>query len=190
MKDFLKKHMKWLFILIPAFAVLLFLLVVMVIPNKNGDIKEIKLKEYKTKDSRVTFKADENYKQDEKGEYDIYLNKDSKQIVGGFTYNLSEYEEKTPKEVLDKQISYFSSSRKDMKLFKKEVIDDLEDKTIIRVEYTGKTDKSSDCIYVFSVINFKADPNYVVYINEVIIKDRYEEHISEMIDILQSAKLN
>ena len=77
-----------------------------------------------------------------------------------------------------------------MKLFKKETIDDYEDKTIVRVEYSGKTDKSSDCLYVFSVINFKADPNYVIYVNEVIIKERYEDHISEMINILQSAKLN
>ena len=186
----MKKYLKWLFILIPVFAVLLFLIVVMLIPNKNGDIKELKIKEYKTKDNRVTFSADENYKQEEKGEYDLYLNKDNKQIVGAFTYNLSEYEEKSAKEVLDKQVNNFISSRKDMKLFKKETTDDMEDKTIIRVEYSGKTDKSSDCLYVFSVINFKADPNYVIYINEVIIKERYENHISEMINILQSAKLN
>ena len=186
----MKKYLKWLFVLLPVIAVLLFLIVVMLIPNKNGEKEEIKTKEYKTKDQRVTFLADEKFKQEEKGEYDLYLNKDNKQIVGGFTYNLNEYEEKSSKEVLDKQVSNFISSRKDMKLFKKEAVDDYEDKTIIRVEYSGKTDKSSDCLYVFSVINFKADPNYVIYINEVIIKERYENHISEMINILQSAKLN
>ena len=186
----MKKYLKWLFILIPVIAVLLFLIVVMLIPNKNGEKEELKMKEFKTKDQRVTFMADENYKQEEKGEYDLYLNKNKKQVVGVYTYNLSDYEEKSAKEVLDKQVANFISNRKDMKLFKKEITDDYEDKTILRVEYSGKTDKSSDCLYVFSVINFKTDPNYVIYVNEVIIKERYEDHISEMINILQSAKLN
>ena len=32
--------------------------------------------------------------------------------------------------------------------------------------------------------------NYVVYVTEVIIKNQYEDHIGEMINILKSAKLN
>ena len=185
-----KKLLKWFIILLPAIAVLLFFIVVAFIPNENAKEKKIVTKTVKTKDSRVSFIVDEKYKEETKGEYDLYLNKDNKQIVGGFTYNLNEYEENSSKEVLDKQINNFITTRKDMKLFKKEVKTQMEDKTITRVEYSGKTEKSSECIYIFSTIEFKNDPNYVVYINEVIIKQRYEDNISEMIDILKSAKLN
>lgn len=185
-----KKLLKWFIILLPVLAVILFLIIVAFIPNKDANEKKIVTKTVKTKDSRVSFDVDEKYKEETKGEYDIYLNKDNKQIVGGFTYNLNEYEESSSKEVLDKQVNNFVSSRKDMKLFKKETKTEMEDKTITRVEYSGKTDKSSECIYIFSTIVFKSDPNYVVYMNEVIIKQRYEDHISEMINILKSAKLN
>lgn len=185
-----KKILKWLIILLPAIVVLLFLGIVMLIPNKTGEIKQIKTKDVITKDSRVTFSVDEKYKQEEKGEYDLYLNKNNKQILGVFTYNTNEYEEKTSKEILDKQVNNFISTRKNMKLFKKEETIDLEDKTIIKVEYSGKTEKSSECVYIFSTINFKSDPNYIVYVNEVIIKNTYEENIREMLNILKSAKLN
>ena len=185
-----KKLLKLFIILLPAIAVLLFFIVVAFIPNENAKEKKIVTKTVKTKDSRVSFIVDEKYKEETKEEYDLYLNKDNKQIVGGFTYNLNEYEENSSKEVLDKQINNFITTRKDMKLFKKEVKTQMEDKTITRVEYSGKTEKSSECIYIFSTIEFKNDPNYVVYINEVIIKQRYEDNISEMIDILKSAKLN
>lgn len=186
----MKKFLKWLFIIIPFLAVVLFVIMVEFIPNKSEKNIEIKTKNYTTKDSRVTFLADELYNQEEKGDYDLYINKDNKQVVGAFTYNLNEYEESSSKEILDKQINYFVNSRNDMKLFKKETKIDMDDKVITRVEYSGKTDKSSDCVYIFSVIDFKSDTNYVVYVNEVIIKSMYEKHIGEMVDILKSAKLN
>ena len=185
-----KKILKWFIILLPVLAVILFLIIVAFIPNKDAKEKKIVTKTVKTKDSRVSFLVDEKYKEETKGEYDLYLNKDKKQIVGVFTYNLNEYEEKSSKEVLDKQTNNFVSTRKDMKLFKKETKTDMEDKIITRVEYSGKTDKSSECIYIFSTIEFKSDPNYIVYVNEVITKQAYEDHISEMINILKSAKLN
>lgn len=186
----MKKYLKWFIILIPVFLILLFILVAALIPNTAAKKEEIKLKEFKTKDGRVTLMASEKFKSKETGEYDIYLDKDKKQIVGGFTYTLSEYEEKTSKEVLDHQVNNFISTRQDMKLFKKERKIDLDDKVITIVEYSGKTEKSSDCVYIFSVIDFKQDPNYVVYINEVIIENNYETNIGEMTDILKSAKLN
>ena len=120
----------------------------------------------------------------------MYLTKNDKQIVGLFTYNLNEYEEKNSKEILDKQIEYFTSTRKDFKLFKKEKIIDLDDKKITKVEYSGTNTDSSDCVYIFAVIDFKSDPNYVVYSNEVILHKDYESNISEMLNILKNAKLN
>ena len=185
-----KKLLKWFIILLPAIAILIFLMVVMLIPNKNGEKVKMKMKDVLTKDSRVTFSVDEKYKQEEKGEYDLYLIKNNLQIVSAFTYNLSEYEEKTSKEILDKQIENFTSTKKDIKLFKKESIIEDDTKKITKVEYSGKTEKSSECIYIFSVIDFKSDANYVVYTTEVIVKNQYEDNIGEMIDILKSAKLN
>ena len=185
-----KKILKWLIILLPALVILLFLFIIALTPNKTAEIKPIKTKDVVTKDLKVTFSIDKKYKQEEKGEYDLYLNKNNEQIVGVFTYNLNEYEENTSKEILDKQVNNFVSTRKNMILFKKETKTELDDKTITRVEYSGKTDKSSECIYIFSTIDFKKDTNYVVYVSEVIIKNNYEENIREMIKILESAKLN
>ena len=120
----------------------------------------------------------------------MYLTKNDKQIIGFFTYSLNEYEENSSKEILDKQISYFLSTRKDLKLFKKEKVIDMDDKTITKVEYTGTNTDSSECVYVFAVIDFKADTNYVLYSNSVILHKDYEKNISEMIDILKNVKLN
>ena len=184
------KLLKWFIILLPAIAILMFLIIIMLIPNKTAEEKKIKMKDVTTKDSRITFSVDENYKQEEKGEYDLYLVKNKLQIVTAFTYNLNEYEEKTAKEVLDKQVEHFTSTKKDIKLFKKETIYDDEVKKITKVEYSGKTDTSDECVYIFSVIEFKNDPNYIAYLTEVIIKNQYEDHIGEMIDIIKSAKLN
>ena len=186
----MNKFLKWLIIILPLIVVLFVLLLVEIIPSNVEEEKEIKNTEFKTKDNRVTFTASEEFKQEEKGQYDLYLNKDEKQIMGVFTYTLSDYEENSSKEILDKQINYFVSSRKDMKVYKKETKIEDDEKTITRVEYSGKTEDSSDCVYIFSVIDFKNDTNYVVYVNQVIIKDSYEEKIKEMIDILKSAKLN
>ena len=186
----MKKYLKWFFILVPFFALIIFFIIVALIPNKAANEEKIKVKEYVTKDGRVTFVAPETFKQEEKSDYDLYLNKNNNQIVGVFSYNLNEYEENTAKQVLDKQVQYFLDNKKDMKLFKKETILDLEDKKITRVEYSGKTDKSSECVYIISVIEFKTDANYVLFVNEVIFKNKYENNISEMINILKNVKLN
>lgn len=185
-----KKLLKWFILLLPALAVLIILVFIALTPNKTGEIKQIKTKNVVTKDSRVMFSVDEKYKTEEKGEYDLYLNKNNEQIVGVFTYNLNEYEQNSSKEILDNRSQSFLSTKKNMKLFKKETKIEMDDKTITSVQYSGKTDKSSECIYIISVIDFKNDSNYVVYINEVILKNKYEENIREMNDILKSAKLN
>jgi len=185
----MKKLLKWFIILIPVFVVILFLLIAALIPNKAAEVEKKKEKEFITKDNRVVLKAYEDFKQEDKGEYDLYLNKNKTQILGLFTYYLSEYEENSSKEILDHQTNAFINTRKDMKIWKKEYKIEMDDKTITKVEYIGKTDKSSDCIYIFATIDFKADPNYVVYVNEVILKDDYENNIGEMNNILQSAKL-
>ena len=185
-----KKLLKWFIVLLPLIAIVLFFVVVALIPNRYNVEEKINTKDVVTKDSRITFVVDEKYTQEEKGEYDLYLNKDKSQIIGVFTYNLSEFEENSGKEVLDKQISSFIANRKDMQIFKKELAIEDDAKKITKVEYSGKTESSDECIYIFSVIEFKNDPNYIAYVTEVIAKNDYEDNIGEMVDILKNVRLN
>lgn len=190
-----KKILKWLFIIIPALLLITFVFYMNIILNNNKEkITSITKKEFQTKDQRVTFSASEEFISQEQGEYDLYLTRKEKgknrQALGVFTYYLNEYEENSSKQILDKQINYFLENKKNMKIFKKEYTTSLDDKTITTVEYSGNADTSTDCIYIFSVIDFSADTNYVVYVNEIILKKDYEKVISQMKDILKSAKLN
>ena len=109
--------------------------------------------------------------------------------MGVFTYTLSDYEENSAKEILDNQIEYFKKTRNDMKIYKKEEIQDLSDKVITKVEYSGKSTDSSDCIYIFSVTEFKNAQGYVLYSNQVLLKSDYENNSEELYNILKSAKL-
>ena len=176
------------------FGLILFAFLITFLISKGNKPEEVvvELKDvnFTTSDNRVTVTTKEDFKKKDVSNYDLYLTKNDKQIVGLFTYNLNEYEENNSKEILDKQIEYFTSTRKDFKLFKKEKIIDLDDKKITKVEYSGTNTDSSDCVYIFAVIDFKSDPNYVVYSNEVILHKDYESNISEMLDILKNAKLN
>lgn len=198
MKEKLKKigskiNMKYLFVVVPAVLILLLVIVSSVFTIKNDKEEkkeEVKTSVYTTKDNRVDFTFKEGFKKSEVGEYDLYAKDEERQlIIGIFTYDLNNYEEKTGKEVLDKQVAYFLKTRNDMKLFKKEVTKEYDDKKITMVEYSGKTTDSSECVYVFSVIEFKNASLYTVYSTNVIIKEHYEEYIKEVKDILQSAKL-
>lgn len=183
---------KWLYLIV--ISVILIPLIIVVIlsiisSNKKEDIN-IKNASYLTSDERVIVTAKEDFKQKKVSDYDLYLTKNDKQIIGFFTYNLNEYEEKSSKEILDKQVEYFKNTRKDLKLFKKEKVISMDDKNITKVEYIGKNNNSTECIYILSVIDFKEDNNYVLYSNEVLLHKYYEENIGEMIDVLKNVKLN
>lgn len=184
---------KWLYVVVLS-AILVPLIIIFVLsvtdPTKKKEEVKINNASYTTADGRVTVTAKEDFKQKKVSNYDLYLTKNDKQVIGFFTYALNEYEENSSKEILDKQISYFLSTRKDLKLFKKEKVIDMDDKTITKVEYTGTNTDSSECVYIFAVIDFKADTNYVLYSNEVLLHKDYEKNISEMIDILKNVKLN
>ena len=184
----MRKFLKWLIILIPVIILVIFLIIAALTPNNAAKTEDIKTVEYKTKDNKVTFTISEQYKKEDKGEYDLYLNKENKQIVGVFSFNLDEYVETNSKEILEKQIKGYTKSRKDIKLFKKENKISMDDKTITVIEYSGKTEKSTDCVYIFAVIDYKKDNKYVLYVHEVIAKDKYEENIGEMMDILKNTK--
>ena len=175
---------KWLYVVVLS-TILVPLIIIFVLSVTDTSKKQ---EEVKMNDASYTTKED--FKQKNVSNYDLYLTKNDKQVIGFFTYALNEYEENSSKEILDKQIEYFASTRKDLKLFKKENVIDMDDKTITKVEYIGTNTDSTECIYVFAVVDFKADTNYVLYSNSVILHKDYEKNISEMIDILKNVKLN
>ena len=194
MKNIVSKiNVKYLFVLLPAILIILLLIVSSIF----GTIKEKKIKKeeakeitYKTKDNKVSYTFKETFKTSEVGEYDLYVKDDKRQmIMGVFTYTLSDYEENSAKEILDNQIEYFKKTRNDMKIYKKEEVQDLSDKVVTKVEYSGKSTDSSDCIYIFSVTEFKNAQGYVLYSNQVLLKSDYENNSEELYNILKSAKL-
>lgn len=194
MKNIVSKiNVKYLFVLLPAILIVLLLIVSSIFGAINE--KEIKKEEskeitYKTKDNKVSYTFKETFKTSEVGEYDLYVKDNKRQmIMGVFTYTLSDYEENSAKEILDNQIEYFKKTRNDMKIYKKEEVQDLSDKVITKVEYSGKSTDSSDCIYIFSVTEFKNAQGYVLYSNQVLLKSDYENNSEELYNILKSAKL-
>lgn len=194
MKNIVSKiNVKYLFVLLPAILIVLLLIVSSIFGTiKEKEIKKEESKEitYKTKDNKVSYTFKETFKTSEVGEYDLYVKDDKRQmIMGVFTYTLSDYEENNAKEILDNQIEYFKKTRNDMKIYKKEEIQDLSDKVITKVEYSGKSTDSSDCIYIFSVTEFKNAQGYVLYSNQVLLKSDYENNSEELYNILKSAKL-
>ena len=80
-----------------VFAFLIFLFLILK-SNKPEEIIELKNVTFTTSDNRVTITAKEDFKKRDVSNYDLYLTKNDKQIVGLFTYNLNEYEEKNSKE--------------------------------------------------------------------------------------------
>lgn len=194
MKNIVSKiNVKYLFVLLPAILIVLLLIVSSICGTiKEKEIKKEESKEitYKTKDNKVSYTFKETFKTSEAGEYDLYVKDDKRQmIMGVFTYTLSDYEENSAKEILDNQIEYFKKTRNDMKIYKKEEVQDLSDKVITKVEYSGKSTDSSDCIYIFSVTEFKNAQGYVLYSNQVLLKSDYENNSEELYNILKSAKL-
>lgn len=193
-----KINMKYLFLVLPVILILLLIIVSSIFTVNDGgkgakeikEKKEIKTNTYTTKDNRVDFTFNKGFKNSEVGEYDLYVKDDKRQLIMGiFTYDLNNYEEKTGKEILDKQVAYFLKTRNDMKVFKSETTKEYADKKITMVEYSGKTTDSADCVYLFSITEFNNAPGYVIYSTNVIIKKHYEEYIKEVKDILKSSKL-
>lgn len=164
--------------------------------EKQKIIDSTKL-EYLTKDNKTSFTFGYGYKQKEVGEYDLYvINKDKSIVFSVFTYNTIDYEQKTVDEFLNKGIEDLRVGKDEFKLFskKKEVKEDGFNLTT--VSYEGKAEvqvgnkvSKSDCIYKLSIITFDSDPNYIVYVIEVVTKANYEDYKTELDTLLKSVIL-
>lgn len=193
LKNFISNiNMKYLFVIVPLILIGILIVISSVFGIINDSKKESEIKTIilKTKDNKVSLEFNESFTKEEIGEYDLYAKDSKRQLITGiFTYNLSEYNENSAKEILDNQVEYFKKTRNDMIIYKNETINDFDDKIVTRVEYSGKAIDSSNCIYIFSVIEFKNNPDYVLYSNQVLIKDDYEKYSKELIKIINDAKL-
>lgn len=196
MKKIISKiNMKYLFVVVPLVLIILLIFVSLISGNKEEEkkIEEQKIKNvtYLTKDNKISYTFKDTFKKQDVGEYDLYVKDNDRQLIMGvFTYDLNNYEENTAIDVLNKQIDYFLKTRNDMVKIKEIETKNYEDKVISKIEYSGKTTDSSDCIYIFSVTEFKSSPGYIIYSTNVIIKSHYNDYINEINNILESIKLN
>lgn len=156
-------------------------------------IKRKKIEEtkniYKTKDNITSFTFGYGYKQENVGEYDLYVKNKSKNIIfTAYTYETFQYEQKTSDDFLNKGIKDISAGKEVFELYNDKQIIEEDDKVISTIEYRGKTKESSMCIYKISTITFKNRNEYLVYIVEVITDYNYDLYKKELTNILKTAK--
>lgn len=146
---------------------------------------------YKTKDNVVSFTFKHGYKQEQVGEYDLYVkNSQKKVLLTAFTYDTTLYEQTTPDQYIGKAISDISKDKVKFDVYKQKEVKEMDDKTITSVEYIGNTKESSDCIYKITIITFKNKPDYLVYAVGVVTKVNYKLYNKEINEIIETSKLN
>ena len=169
----------------------------------NAKLAEIKRIEeerntYTTKDNRVSFTFRHGYQQKEVGEYDLYVINEEKPLVFSvFTYNTIDYVQKLPTDYLNKGVEDIKQNKKNFKL-----VEDLKEikkdgYTINQVKYEAESEiqtstkiSTSICIYTLSTITFDSNPDYIIYIIEVIPKSVYEDVSKDASEILDTIHLN
>lgn len=169
----------------------------------NQKLEEEKIKEetrnyYSTKDNKTTFTFGYGYDKEDVGEYDLYvINKDKSIVFSVFTYDTRDYEQKTPDDYLLKGIENLKVGKKNFLEFSKRREIKEDNYLITTISYEGEAEvktknkvSTSDCIYTLSAITFDSNPNYLIYVIEVVTKANYKEHKSELFDILKSVSVN
>lgn len=147
--------------------------------------------EYKTKDNITSFIFRHGYKVSEVGEYDLYVQNKTKNIIfTAFTYDTTKYEQKSADDFINKGVNDISNNKEKFDISKEKEVIELDDKTITTIEYTGKTKESSLCVYKISVISYKAKSDYLVYVVEVVTKNNYDLYEKEILEILKNSKIN
>lgn len=194
--------------IIYTLIVLLFSVLSIYTTNKSINIYEKvkedkilkKLEEKRRKEKiRNTFLAKDNkfemsfklgQKKQEVSEYDLYVKDSKKNIVtGAFIYDTSGFQEKTLDAVLNKQIEYIKSSKKNITVYKEKKTRKVDNKTILSTELKGKDDNSSECIYKLSTVSFEGNDKNIIYIIQVVIKNGRKDYIKEIDEIVDSVKL-
>ncbi len=165
---------------------------------KEQKIIEETRKYYNTKDNKTTFTFKYGYEKKDVGEYDLYvINRDKGIVFSAFTYNIIDYEQRTPNEYLIKGIEDIKAGKKNFLEFSKKKEIKGDNYLITTVSYEGEAEvktknkvSTSDCIYKLSTITFDSDPNYLIFVIEVVTKASYNDYKDELFDILKSVSVN
>ena len=152
---------------------------------------------YSTKDEKTTFTFGYGYDKKEVGEYDLYvINKDKSIVFSAFTYNLIDYEEKTVDDYINKGIEDIKVDKKNFLEYSKKETIRGDNFLITTVSYQGQAEvktknkvSTSSCIYKLSSIIFDDNPDYLVFVIEVVTKANYDDYKDELVDILKSVSL-
>ena len=196
-----KKSIFNFFYIIPLLLyVFIFLYGYMVYTDLNNEkLAEIKRIEeerntYTTKDGHVSFTFRHGYVQKEVGEYDLYvINEDKPLVFSVFTYNTIDYVQKSPTDYLNKGVEDIKANKKDFKLLEdlKEI--KKEGYTVNQVKYeaeseiqTSKKIQTAKCVYILSTITYDSNPDYIIYVIEVIPKAVYADASKDAKEILDS----
>jgi len=163
---------------------------------KEKEIEETR-NYYTTKDEKTTFTFRYGYKNEDVGEYDLYvINRDKGIVFSAFTYNLIDYEQRSIDDYLNKGVEDIKVNKKDFIEFSEREEIRGDNYLITTVSYQGQAEvktknkvSTSSCIYKLSTITFDNDPNYLVYVIEVVTKASYDEYKDELVDILKSVSL-
>lgn len=159
------------------------------------NIKEKELSEvynlYKTKDEFATFKFKYGFNIKDVNDYDLYaIDNNRNLVVSVFNYDITNYEQKTHLDFINKSVNDLKSSKEKFDEYEKLKTENLTDRVVTTVSYTGKSKNSSLCVYKFSLITFNDKPNNILYITEISIKDKYDIYKDELNEIVNSVKIN
>lgn len=149
---------------------------------------------YTTKDGHTSFTFRHGYVQKEVGEYDLYVINEEKPLVFSvFTYNTIDYEQKAPTDYLNKGVEDIKANKKDFKLFEDLKETKKEGYTLNQVKYEAESEiqtsnkiQTAKCIYILSTITYDANPDYIIYVIEVIPKAVYTDVVKDASEILDS----
>ena len=163
---------------------------------KEKEIEETR-NYYTTKDEKTTFTFRYGYKKEDVGEYDLYvINRDKGIVFSAFTYNLIDYEQRSIDDYINKGIEDIKVDKKNFLEYGEREVIKAGNASITTVSYQGQAEvktknkvTTSSCIYKLSTITFDDDPNYLVYVIEVVTKASYDDNKDELIDILRSVSL-
>ena len=153
---------------------------------------------YVTKDNKAKFTFRYGYEQKEVGEYDLYvINEADKVVFSAFTYNIIDYEQKTAEEYLNIGIEDVKAGKKSFTEFTKKEEISSGVYTINTVSYEGKKKKknkkktiTSDCIYKLSTITLNGEPDYIIFVMQVVTKANYEKYKDQLTETLKSVSRN
>lgn len=143
---------------------------------------------YKTKDKKISFRAEGYQKIKDKSDYDLRL-KNEKSYIGVFSYDINDFGEATSKiEVAYRTIDDLMSRRTEVKVEvpMKKIEDNAH--TIYQVVYTAKRDGTKN-VYCFSIVEFDQNTDLFAVVIFTSLAPYKEEVLYEHTEILKTAEL-